>query len=208
MCTSMRGSPFALLTVAVGCASPPTPPPRPPPWTLPAAARVEPEAGRGVASGVPVVVRVQLPREGALRARDALLEALRGGDEVAFAALLHDEVEGTEGERVAGRAQLVARLRAWQTLLAQGPGGNAAMTAQLYARGECVASTCAGVFLREGDWFLQLEYPSLPHLSRVARMRARNPAMAGSLPPRYFVLREIDGAVRVVAVNDDLLEGP
>jgi hypothetical protein len=60
--------------------------------------------------------------------------------------------------------------------------------------------------LREGDWFVELEYPSLPHLSRVARMRARHPGAA--LPPRYFVLREIDGAVRVVAVNDDLLDAP
>lgn len=202
----MRRSALALLTAALGCAPAGLARPRAPTWSLPPAARVEPEAGRGVASGEPVVVRVQHPREGALRARDALLEALRGGDELAFAALLHDVVEGTEGERVAGRAQLVARLRSWQSLLAQGPGGNAAMTAQLYARGECVASTCAGVFLREGDWLLQLEYPSLPHLSRVARMRARNPATAGGLPPRYFVLREIDGATRVVAVNDDLLE--
>jgi hypothetical protein len=64
--------------------------------------------------------------------------------------------------------------------------------------------------LREGDWFVELEYPSLPHLSRVARMRARHPGAVGgaALPPRYFVLREINGAVRVVAVNDDLLEAP
>ncbi len=204
----MRRSALGLLTAALGCAPAVVARPPAPTWTLPPAARVEPEVGRGVASGEPVVVRGQHPREGALRARDALLEALRGGDELAFAALLHDQVEGTEGERVAGRSQLVARLRSWQSLLAQGPGGTAAMTAQLYARGECVASTCAGVFLREGDWFLQLEYPSLPHLSRAARMRARNPAMAGGLPPRYFVLREVDGAVRVVAVNDDLLEAP
>lgn len=206
----MRHSSLTLLAVALGCAPSVVVRAPVPTWTLPPAARVEPEVGRGVASGEPVVVRVQHPREGAVRARDALLEALRGGDELAFAALLNDVVEGTEGERVAGRSQLVARLRAWQSLLAQGSGGNAAMTAQLYARGECAASTCAGVFLREGDWFLQLEYPSLPHLSRVARMRARNPGVAGSggLPPRYFVLREVDGAVRVVAVNDDLLEAP
>lgn len=204
----MRRSAPALFVVALGCTPAALPRPTPLTWTLPAAARAEPEVGRGVAEGEPVVVRVQHPRALAVRARDALLEALRGGDEAAFGALLHDVVEGTEGERVAGRAQLVTRLRSWQSLLAQGPGGSAAMTARLFAREECVASTCAGVFLREGDWFLQLEYPSLPHLSRVARMRARSPGLGGALPPRYFVLREIDGAVRVVAVNDDLLEAP
>jgi len=38
-------------------------------------------------------------------------------------------------------------------------------------------------------------------------MRGRQGGSAG-LPPRYFVLREVDGALRVVAVNDDLLESP
>jgi hypothetical protein len=206
----MRRSSLTLLAAALGCAPAVVVRAPAPTWTLPTAARVEPEVGRGVASGDPVVVRVQHPREGAVQARDALLEALRGGDEAAFGALLHDVVEGTEGERVGGRALLVSRLRGWQSLLAQGPGGSAAMSARLYARGECVASTCGGVFLREGDWFVELEYPSLPHLSRVARMRARHPGAVGgaALPPRYFVLREINGAVRVVAVNDDLLEAP
>jgi|JI10StandDraft_1071094.scaffolds.fasta_scaffold765312_2 hypothetical protein len=206
----MRRSAPCLLAAALGCAPAATTRPPVPRWTLPTAARTEPEAGRGVATGDPVVVRVQHPREGAARARDALVEALRGGDEAGFGALLHDVVEGTEGERVAGRAHLVARLREWQTMLAQGPGGSAGLSARLYARSECLPSTCGGVFLREGDWFVELEYPSLPHLSRVARMRGRRFGASGpgGLPPRYFVLREVDGAVRVVAVNDDLLEAP
>lgn len=203
----MRRSAASLLAAALGCAPTAAVQPGARAWALPAAVRVEPEVGRGVASGDPVLVRVQQPRDAATRARDALLEALRGGDEAAFAGMLHDAVEGTEGERVAGRAHLVARFRTWQSLLGQGPGGSAALSARLYARGECTASTCGGVFLREGDWFLELEYPSLPHLSRVARMRGRHGVGAG-LPPRYFVLREVDGALRVVAVNDDLLESP
>ncbi|MFO0628755.1 MAG: hypothetical protein U0325_24485 [Polyangiales bacterium] len=205
----MRRSALLVVGAALGCASPTGGVAAPRTWTLPTAARIEREAGRGVASGEPVVVRAQPPRDGALRARDALVEALRGGDEAAFAALLHEVVEGTEGERVAGRAQLVARLRGWQTMLAQGPGGSASLTARLFAREECQPSTCGGVFLREGDWFVTLEYPSLPRMAQVARMRVRGLGPnGGALPPRYFVLRAVAGELRVVAVNDDLLETP
>lgn len=204
----------ALVALSAGCAATSAGAPREPAVrsTLPAARRASQTVGEADTSRGPVEVRVQVQREGAEALRETLTEALRGGDDEVVRSLLADQVEGAEGERVAGRERVVALLRAWQPLLIQtvGRGAPGGFSSRIFSRGECTASLCGETFLRDGDWFMRLDHPVLDRrqlmLSRLRRTPPTGMNGRGS-PPRFFVIREVGGRLRVVAMNDDFFDG-
>ncbi|MEZ4391902.1 MAG: hypothetical protein R3A48_12460 [Polyangiales bacterium] len=204
----------ALVALSAGCAAAPTRAPREPTVrsTLPAARRASPTVGEASSARGPVEVRVRLQRDDAESLREALTEGLRAGDDEVVRSLLADQVEGAEGERVAGRERVVALLRAWQPLLVQtvGRGTPGGFSSRVFSRGECTPSLCGETYLRDGDWFMRLDHPVLDRrqvtLSRLRRAAQMGAPGRGS-PPRFFVIREVGGRLRVVAMNDDFFDG-
>lgn len=123
--------------------------------------------------------------------------------------MLSESIEGAEGESLAGREQVMTLLRAWQPILAQamGRGGGVRLVSRVFARNECTPSLCRDVYLREGDLLLRLDHPALNRRSFSRGLRGAAGARGQSDPPRYFVLREIGGRLRVVAMNDEFIRG-
>ena len=183
----------------------------PVPLDLPAAARAS-SGGRGDADGVPRAVRVGDPRSEADALGRALVDALLRGDEEGIGTLFTERVEVTEGDMAEGRARVMALIRPWLPHIARAlsPGVGRALSPRIYAPEECAPSTCGGVFLRRGDWFLVLPIAGLrpAPIVRTPRGVSGGIGIGGTpttAPPRYFVLRPVEGVLRIVAVNDDLL---
>ena len=209
MFTSPRPSALWISAALSACASGPRPPAqRPVHLDLPAAARAVSSGRDAEAGSTPLAVRVGDPRAEAEALSRRLLDALLRADEDALRPLFAAVVEGTEGDTVEGRERVIALIRPWLSHIARVAGR--ALAPRVYAPEECAPSTCGGVFLRRGDWFMVLPIPGLraaPHY-RPPRGVVGGISVGGApstAPPRYFVLRPVEGSLRVVAVNDDML---
>lgn len=181
---------------------------------LPSAARALVGSVAPTTAGGPVAVRLGDPRADAEATARGLVDALLRADEGAIGALLADTVEGAEGEAAEGREQVVALLRPWLPHIARtvAPGTSTPSAPRLSSPDDCARGACRQVFLRRGDWFVELPFPGLrpaPSFAPPRGVRGSSFGMGAptSAPPRYVVLRPIDGGLRVVAVNDDLLRG-
>lgn len=213
MCSSPRRSALALGALLGACAgAPQTAPPATVAQDLPIAARAVTEARGAEAGSSPLAVRVEDPRAQAEALARRVVDAVLRADEDALRPLFTEVVEGTEGDTVEGRERVIALIRPWLSHIARviAPTAGRALAPRVYAPEECAPSTCGGVFLRRGDWFMVLPIPGLrpaPHY-RTVRGVGGGLTVGGvptTAPPRYFVLRPVEGALRVVAVNDDLL---